>query len=191
MSAGKFGAGALLYPRCSNNETPEGAPSMKVFGIAGWSGSGKTTLLERLIPELTGRGLSVSVIKHAHHGFDLDRPGKDSFRHREAGATQVLMLSGERWVLMHELRGRGEPTLEEQLALLAPCDIVLIEGYKAASVPKIEIHRPSHGKPPLWPENPHVVAVATDADIECPLPRLPLNDAAAVAAFILAFEDAK
>lgn len=164
---------------------------MKVFGIAGWSGSGKTTLLERLIPELTGRGLSVSVIKHAHHGFDLDRPGKDSFRHREAGATQVLMLSGERWVLMHELRGRGEPTLEEQLALLAPCDIVLIEGYKAASVPKIEIHRPSHGKPPLWPENPHVVAVATDADIECPLPRLPLNDAAAVAAFILAFEDAK
>lgn len=164
---------------------------MKVFGIAGWSGSGKTTLLERLIPELTGRGLSVSVIKHAHHGFDLDRPGKDSFRHREAGATQVLMLSGERWVLMHELRGRGEPTLEEQLALLAPCDIVLIEGYKAASVPKIEIHRPSHGKPPLWPENPYVVAVATDADIECPLPRLPLNDAAAVAAFILAFEDAK
>lgn len=164
---------------------------MKVFGIAGWSGSGKTTLLERLIPELTRRGLKVSVIKHAHHGFDLDRPGKDSYRHREAGATQVLMLSGERWVLMHELRGRSEPTLEEQLALLAPCDIVLIEGYKAAAVPKIEIHRPSHGKPPLWPENPHVVAVATDADIQCPLPRLPLNDAAAVAAFILAFEDAR
>ncbi|ANQ84728.1 molybdopterin-guanine dinucleotide biosynthesis protein B [Azoarcus olearius] len=162
---------------------------MKVFGIAGWSGSGKTTLLEKLIPQFTARGLRVSVIKHAHHGFDLDRPGKDSFRHREAGATQVLMLSGERWVLMHELRDRPEPTLDEQLALLAPCDIVLIEGYKAAAVPKIEIHRPDFGKPPLWPDNPHVVAVATDADIACPLPRLPLNDAAAVAAFILEFTE--
>lgn len=163
--------------------------AMKVFGMAGWSGSGKTTLVERLIPVFTGQGLSVSVIKHAHHGFDLDRPGKDSWRHREAGATQVLMLSNDRWILMHELRGAPEPTLEEQLRLLAPCDLVLIEGYKAAAVPKIEIHRPAHGKPPLWPENPHVVAVATDAadgTLDCPLPLLPLNHPEAVAEFILA-----
>ena len=158
---------------------------MNVFGFAGWSGSGKTTLVEKLIPVLTARGLRVSVIKHAHHGFDLDKPGKDSWRHREAGATQVLMLSNDRWVLMHELRGAPEPTLEEQLRLLEPCDLVLIEGYKAASVPKIEIHRPSQGKPPLWPENAHVVAVATDADIDCPLPRLPINAPEAVADFIL------
>lgn len=162
---------------------------MKVFGMAGWSGSGKTTLVERLIPVFTARGLSVSVIKHAHHGFDLDRPGKDSWRHREAGATQVLMLSNDRWILMHELRGAPEPTLEEQLRLLAPCDLVLIEGYKAAAVPKIEIHRPAHGRPPLWPENPHVVAVATDAadgTLDCPLPLLPLNHPETVAEFILA-----
>ena len=158
---------------------------MNVFGFAGWSGSGKTTLVEKLIPALTRRGLRVSVIKHAHHGFDLDKPGKDSWRHREAGATQVLMLSNDRWVLMHELRGAPEPTLEEQLRLLEPCDLVLIEGYKAAAVPKIEIYRPSHGKPPLWPENAHVVAVATDADIDCPLPRLPINAPEAVADFIL------
>ena len=162
---------------------------MKVFGFAGWSGSGKTTLVEKLIPEFTARGLRVSVIKHAHHGFDLDKPGKDSWRHREAGATQVLMLSNDRWVLMHELRGTPEPTLDEQLRLLEPCDLVLIEGYKAAAVPKIEIHRPSHGKPPLWPENAHVVAVATDAanhaELDCPLPCLPLNEPQAVADFIL------
>ncbi|MGD9870294.1 MAG: molybdopterin-guanine dinucleotide biosynthesis protein B [Thauera sp.] len=164
---------------------------MNVFGFAGWSGSGKTTLVEKLIPVLTARGLRVSVIKHAHHGFDLDKPGKDSWRHREAGATQVLMLSNDRWVLMHELRGAPEPTLDEQLRLLEPCDLVLIEGYKAAAVPKIEIYRPSHGKPPLWPENEHVVAVATDAaagaELDCPLPRLPLNEPAAVADFILEY----
>lgn len=162
---------------------------MNVFGFAGWSGSGKTTLVEKLIPEFTRRGLRVSVIKHAHHGFDLDKPGKDSWRHREAGATQVLMLSNERWALMHELRGAPEPTLDAQLRLLEPCDLVLIEGYKAAAVPKIEIHRPAHGKSPLWPENPHVVAVATDAadpaDLDCPLPRLPLNEPARIAEFIL------
>jgi len=156
-----------------------------ITAVVGESGSGKTTLMERVIPLLTGRGLKVSVIKHAHHGFDLDKPGKDSWRHREAGAMQVLMLSNDRWVLMHELRGAAEPTLDEQLRLLEPCDLVLIEGYKAAAVPKIEIHRPSHGKPPLWPENPHVVAVATNAEIDCPLPRLPLDEPAKVADFIL------
>ncbi|THF67453.1 molybdopterin-guanine dinucleotide biosynthesis protein B [Pseudothauera nasutitermitis] len=160
---------------------------MKVFGIAGWSGSGKTTLLEKLIPEITARGLSVSVIKHTHHDFDIDKPGKDSWRHREAGASQVLLLGSQRWALMHELRGRPEPTLEEQLSLLQTVDLVLIEGYKASAVPKIEIHRPAHGKPPLWPDNDSVVAVASDVELaDCPLPLLPLNEPAAVAEFILA-----
>nr|MBL8454828.1 molybdopterin-guanine dinucleotide biosynthesis protein B [Zoogloeaceae bacterium] len=158
---------------------------MIVFGIAGWSGSGKTTLLEKLIPELTARRLRVSVVKHAHHGFDLDRPGKDSYRHREAGATQVLMLSGRRWVLMHELRDDPEPTLDEQLRLLAPCDVVLIEGFKAAAVPKVEVFRVANGKPPLWPDSPHVVAVATADAIEAAVPILPLDDAAAIADFML------
>jgi molybdopterin-guanine dinucleotide biosynthesis adapter protein len=163
---------------------------MKVFGIAGYSGSGKTTLIEKLIPIMTARGLRVSVIKHAHHGFDLDRPGKDSFRHREAGATEVLMLSGDRWVLMHELRGAPEPSLEEQLAILSPCDLVLIEGFKAAAVPKVEVHRAVHGKPPLFPDNPHVVAVASDGPVDTALPILPLNDPLPVAEFILGYHEA-
>ena len=158
---------------------------MKVFGFAGYSGSGKTTLIEKLIPRFTARGLRVSLIKHTHHDFDVDQPGKDSWRHRQAGAGEVLLTCDKRWVLMHELRGAPEPTLDEQLRLLEPCDLVLIEGYKAAAVPKIEIHRPSHGKPPLWPENPHVVAVATNAELDCPLPRLPLDEPAKVADFIL------
>ena len=161
---------------------------MKVFGIAGFSGSGKTTLIEKLIPAIRARGLRVSVIKHAHHGFDLDRPGKDSWRHREAGAREVLMLSGQRWVLMHELRGAAEPTLEAQLAILSPCDLVLIEGFKAAPVPKVEVFRPANGKPPLWPDNPHVVAVATDAAVDTPLPVLDVNDASAIADFILDYD---
>ncbi len=164
---------------------------MIVFGIAGWSGSGKTTLIEKLIPRLTGRNLRVAVIKHAHHGFDLDRPGKDSYRHREAGATQVLMLSNQRWVLMNELRDSLEPSLEQQLAMLADNDVVLIEGFKAAAVPKIEVYREANDKPALWPDNPHVVALATDDETDCPLPRLPLNDAEAVANFILNYSDNK
>lgn len=160
---------------------------MIVFGIAGWSGSGKTTLIEKLVPCFTSRKLRVSVIKHAHHGFDLDRPGKDSWRHREAGATQVLMLSSQRWVLMHELREDPEPSLEQQLELLAPCEVVLIEGFKAAAVPKIEVHRRENGKPPLWPENPHVVAVATNDAIECPRPLLPLDEPEAITRFILKY----
>jgi len=162
---------------------------MKVFGIAGYSGSGKTTLIEKLIPVFTARGLKVSVIKHAHHGFDLDRPGKDSYRHREAGATEVLMLSGGRWVLMHELRGVAEPSLEEQLAILSPCDLVLIEGFKAAAVPKVEVHRPDHGEPPLFPDNPHVVALASDGPVDTALPILPLNDPGPVADFILDYRE--
>lgn len=161
---------------------------MIVFGIAGWSGSGKTTLIEKLIPHFTQLGKVVSVIKHAHHGFDLDRPGKDSWRHREAGATQVLMLSEQRWVLMHELRDDPEPSLEAQLRLLAPCDVVLIEGFKAAPVPKIEVFRKANGKPPLWPESPNVVAVASDVDVHCPLPRFGLDDAPAMVDFILSYD---
>lgn len=114
---------------------------MKVFGIAGFSGSGKTTLIEKLIPEFRARGFTVSVIKHTHHRFDLDRPGKDSWRHREAGAEEVLVLSSDRWVLMHELRGTPEPTLDEQLAFMSEVDLVIIEGFKAAPVPKVEVHR--------------------------------------------------
>lgn len=158
---------------------------MIVFGIAGWSGSGKTTLIEKLIPQFTARDLRVSVIKHAHHGFDLDRPGKDSWRHREAGAARVLMLSSDRWVLMNESRGAPEPGLDEQLRLLEPSDVVLVEGFKTAPVPKIEVWREGHGKSPIWPENPNVVAVATSDPLDCPHPVLPLDDAAAIAKFIL------
>lgn len=158
---------------------------MKVFGFAGWSGSGKTTLIERVIPAITTRGLRVSVIKHAHHGFDIDKPGKDSWRHREAGASEVLLISDERWVLMHELRGAPEPDLAAQLACLSPCDLVLVEGYKSVQIPKIEVHRPSVGKPLQYPDNPAIVAIASDESLDAPLPQLDLNNPAAVAGFIL------
>jgi len=158
---------------------------MKVFGIAGWSGSGKTTLLERLIPQLTARGLKVSVVKHAHHGFDIDRPGKDSFRHREAGAIEVLLACNDRWALMHEQRDAAEPSLDELLARLSPCDLVLIEGFKQEPVPKLEVYRPAHGKPPLFGERSDIVAVATDGELATTLPVLPLNDSAAIADFVM------
>lgn len=157
---------------------------MKVFGFAGWSGAGKTTLIEQVIPRLVARGLRVSLIKHAHHAFDIDKPGKDSYRHREAGASEVLIASDKRWVLMHELRGAPGPTLDEQVALLSPCDIVLVEGYKAAPIPKIEVHRPALGKPLLHPADPHIVAVAADAPVSGPLPLLDLNRPDDVAAFL-------
>lgn len=158
---------------------------MKVFGIAGYSGSGKTTLLEKLIPQFTARGLKVSVIKHTHHGFDIDRPGKDSYRHRAAGAGEVLLACGDRWALMHERRGEAEASLDELLGRLAPCDLVLIEGFKQEPVPKLEVYRPENGKPPLFPERSDIVAVATDAEIATALPRLPLNDAGAIADFVM------
>ncbi|MDD3327994.1 MAG: molybdopterin-guanine dinucleotide biosynthesis protein B [Zoogloea sp.] len=158
---------------------------MKVFGFAGWSGSGKTTLIEQVIPCITGRGLKVSVIKHTHHAFDVDKPGKDSWRHREAGASEILLISDQRWVLMHELRGDPEPDLSAQLAIMSPCDLVLVEGFKSVQIPKIEIHRPAHGRPLLYPDNPAIVAVATDAQLNVPLPRLDLNAPATVADFIL------
>ena len=158
---------------------------MKVFGIAGYSGSGKTTLLEKLIPQFTARGLKVSVIKHAHHGFDIDRPGKDSYRHREAGATEVLLSCNDRWALMHERRDEGEISLDELISRLAPCDLVLIEGFKQEPVPKLEVYRPENGKPPLFPERSDIVALATDDGIETTLPKLPLNDVSAIADFVM------
>ena len=158
---------------------------MKVIGIAGYSGSGKTTLIEKVIPVLVGEGLRVSLIKHAHHRFDVDHPGKDSYRHREAGCAEVLVSSGTRWALMHELRGAPEPTLAEQLKRLSPCDVVIVEGYKREPIPKIEVHRRAAGAPLLHPEDAHVVAVATDEPLDTRLPQLPLDDAGAVARFMV------
>ena len=158
---------------------------MKIFGIAGYSGSGKTTLLEKLIPQFTSRGLKVSVIKHAHHGFDIDRPGKDSYRHREAGASEVLLSCNDRWALMHERRGEPDVTLDELLSRLAPCDLVLIEGFKQEPMPKLEVYRPENGKPPLFPERSDIVAVASDVALATSLPRLALDDVAGIADFVM------
>jgi molybdopterin-guanine dinucleotide biosynthesis protein B len=158
---------------------------MRVFGFAGYSGSGKTTLIERLIPRLVARGLRVSLIKHAHHAFDVDRPGKDSYRHRAAGAAEVLVSSAHRWVLMHELRGDPEPSLDDQLERLSPCDLVLVEGYKQAAIPKLEVHRPSLGLPLLQPGDPHIVAVAADAPVRASVPLLDLTDYDSVVAFVV------
>ena len=132
---------------------------MRVFGFAGWSGSGKTTLIEQVIPRLVARGLAVSLVKHAHHAFDLDQPGKDSHRHRQAGCSEVLVTSGVRWALLHELRGEVEMTLPQALDRLSPCDLALVEGYKAYPLPKLEIWRASVGKPLLHPQDAHIVAI--------------------------------
>lgn len=168
------------------------ASPMHVLGIAGWSGSGKTTLIETLLPCLIRQGVSVSTIKHTHHGFDIDRPGKDSFRHREAGAHEVMIASGQRWALQHEFRGQPEPEVTDLLARMAPVDLVLIEGFKRNRHPKIEVYRPALGKAPLFLEDESVIAIATDvpdaiAVQTAPpdLARLDLNDPDAVAGFIL------
>lgn len=159
---------------------------MRVFGLVGWSGSGKTTLMVRLLPELIGRGLRVSTVKHAHHDFDVDQPGKDSHRHREAGATEVMVASAHRWALMHEHRGVPEPGLEELLRQMTPVDLLLVEGFKRHAHPKLEIHRPSVGKPLICTEDPLVLAVASDEPIgELPVPRLELRDVRRIADFIL------
>jgi molybdopterin-guanine dinucleotide biosynthesis protein MobB len=158
---------------------------MRIFGLAGWSGSGKTTLLAALIPELAARGLSVSTIKHAHHDFDIDRPGKDSWRHRQAGAREVMVSSARRWALMHELRGDPEPSLDELVTRLGPVDVVIVEGFKRHPHPKLEVHRPSLGKPLLYPDDPHIVAIASDEAFATPLPLLSLADPSAIAGFML------
>ena len=159
---------------------------MRIFGFAGWSGSGKTTLIEAVVPRLTALGMKVSLVKHAHHAFDVDQPGKDSHRHREAGCSEVLVSSGVRWALIHELRGAPELTLAEVIARLSECDLVLVEGYKRAPIPKLEVWREMVGKPLLHPVDPHIVAVATDAPerLQSRLPAFALNDADAIATFI-------
>ena len=159
---------------------------MTLLGITGWSGSGKTTLLTALIPLLRAAGLTVSTVKHAHHDFDLDQPGKDSWRHRAAGAQEVLIAAGRRWALLHENHG-AEPDLADLVARLAPVDLVLVEGYKASPHPKLEVHRPALGKPPLWPGRPDIVAVAADTALPgCDRPVLPLADPPAIATWIAA-----
>jgi molybdopterin-guanine dinucleotide biosynthesis adapter protein len=160
---------------------------MKVIGLAGWSGAGKTTLLTRVIPHLRAQNLRVSVIKHAHHNFDVDKPGKDSWLHREAGAEEVLVSSGNRWALMHELRGAPEPLLPELLQKMARVDLVVIEGYKSEPIPKIEVHRAANGKPLLFPADPDIVAVAADVAVETALPTAHLDDIAAIAGLMRRF----
>jgi molybdopterin-guanine dinucleotide biosynthesis adapter protein len=158
---------------------------MKLIGLAGWSGAGKTTLLTRVIPHLGERGLRVSVIKHAHHAFDVDVPGKDSWRQREAGAAEVLVSSARRWALMHELRGADEPRLPELLAKMSRVDLVIIEGFKREPHRKIEVHRAANGKPLLFPEDTGVVGIATDIAVETTLPTAHLDDIEAIAAMML------
>jgi molybdopterin-guanine dinucleotide biosynthesis adapter protein len=156
---------------------------VRVLGIVGWSGSGKTTLLTKLIPLLRAQGLTVSTVKHTHHGFDMDRPGKDTYRHREAGAHEVLVAAGTCWALLHEVVGR-EPELPELLARMQPVDLVLVEGYKTHKFPKLEVYRTALGKPPIWPDQPNIVAIAADAPVSADRVVLPLNDPAAIVAWI-------
>jgi molybdopterin-guanine dinucleotide biosynthesis protein B len=159
---------------------------MRVFGFAGWSGSGKTTLIEALVPKLTARGWRVSLVKHAHHHFDVDHPGKDSYRHRMAGCAEVLVTSAARWALIHELRGAAEMTLAEAIARLSPCDLVMVEGWKRAAIPKLEVWREALGKPLLHPGDPNIVGVATDTPARpfASLPAFGLKDVEAIATFV-------
>jgi molybdopterin-guanine dinucleotide biosynthesis protein B len=159
---------------------------MNVIGIAGWSGAGKTTLLTRVIPCLTARGLRVSTIKHAHHAFDIDQPGKDSHTHRHAGATEVLVSSANRFALMHELRGNREWTLDALLEKLSPVDLVLVEGFKTLAHPKLEVFRAVVKKPPLHPEDENIVAIASDAPLEAKVPVVSLDDIEAVSDILVA-----
>jgi molybdopterin-guanine dinucleotide biosynthesis protein B len=158
---------------------------MKIIGIAGYSGSGKTTLIEKVIPLLVAEGLRVSLVKHAHHEFDIDQPGKDSYRHRHAGCSEVLVSSSKRWALIHELRDAAEMTLEELLKQLSPCDLALIEGYKGEPIPKIEVHRHNAQTPLLYPDDANVVAIVTDEPLDTFLPQIHIDDPAAVARFIV------
>ena len=157
---------------------------MKVIGLAGWSGAGKTTLLTRIIPHFLNEGLCVSVVKHAHHNFDVDVPGKDSWVHRQSGAAEVLVSSGRRWALMHELRGAPEPRLPELLKRMSPVDLVIVEGFKSEPHRKIEVHRAANGKPMLFPDDPGIVGIATDAELKTTLPVAHLDDIPAIAAMM-------
>lgn len=159
---------------------------MKIYGITGWKNTGKTTLTERLVAHFAGQGMVVATVKHAHHATEIDHPGRDSYRHRAAGAGQVIVASPVRWALMTELRGSAEPPLAELLGHLAPCDLVLVEGYKSAPHPKIEAYRHGLGRDLLAPQNPTIRAIASDAPVGLALPRFDLDDIAGIAAFILA-----
>lgn len=158
---------------------------MKIYGIVGYKNAGKTGLMERLVTEITGRGISVSTLKHAHHTFDVDHPGKDSYRHRQAGAQQVLLASGTRWALMSELRGAAEPPLADLLRLLSPVDLVLVEGYKRDAHPKVEAFRAVTGNPLIAPDDPTVRAVASNTALTLDRPVFDLDDTATIADFIL------
>jgi molybdopterin-guanine dinucleotide biosynthesis protein B len=161
---------------------------MRIIGLAGWSGSGKTTLVTRLIPHLTARGLRVSTLKHAHHGFDLDQPGKDSFMHRAAGATEVIVSSSRRFAILHELRGEPEWDLPALVAKMSPADLVLVEGYKRDPFPKLEIHRAANGKPLIHPDDPHIVAIAADIPLpDSKIPVVDLDDVGAIAELLIRF----
>jgi molybdopterin-guanine dinucleotide biosynthesis protein B len=159
---------------------------MRIIGLAGWSGSGKTTLVTKLIPRLLARGVKVSTLKHAHHGFDLDQPGQDSFMHRTAGATEVIISSAKRWAILHELREDPEWDLGALVAKMSPVDLVLVEGFKRDAFPKLEIHRAENGKPLLQPEDPHIVAIAADTVLpQAKVPVVDLNDIEAIADLLL------
>jgi len=159
---------------------------MRIIGLAGWSGSGKTTLIKKLIPRLIARGISVSTLKHAHHGFDLDQPGKDSFFHRTAGATEVIISSAKRWAILHELREQPEWDMAALVGKMSPVDLVLVEGFKRDAFPKLEIHRIANGKPLIHPEDPHIVAVASDTALpQAKVPVVDLNHTEAIADLLL------
>ena len=161
---------------------------MRIIGLAGWSGSGKTTLVTKLIPRLIARGLKVSTLKHAHHGFDLDRPGKDSFFHRAAGATEVIISSARRWAILHELREEPEWDLPALIAKMSPVDLVLVEGFKRDAFPKLEIHRAANGKPLIHPDDPHIVAIAADIALpQAKVPVIDLNNVEAIADLLLKY----
>lgn len=160
---------------------------MKIFGIAGWSGSGKTTLLAKLLPQLIGRGLSVSTIKHSSHNFEIDKPGKDSYVHRDAGASEVLIASARRWALIHENRAEPEAALETLIARMTPVDLLLVEGFKRYPHEKLEVYRQANGKPLLYPGDPKIVAVASDVPLpQCQLRAFGIDDVQAIADFIIA-----
>ena len=160
---------------------------MRVIGVAGWSGAGKTTLITRVIPVLMRRGLKVATVKHAHHEFDIDRPGKDSWLHREAGASEVAIVSSRRWAIVHELRAEAEPSLPDIMAKLAPVDLVIVEGFKRQAYPKLEVLRADTGKPPLYPDDNCVVAIASDVPLpQAPLPVVMLDDVEMIADILLA-----
>jgi molybdopterin-guanine dinucleotide biosynthesis protein B len=174
LYTGNLAAGRGSWPPALSARTLE---TMRIIGLAGWSGSGKTTLITKVIPILVGRGLRVSTVKHAHHGFELDHPGKDSFMHREAGASEVLISSAKRFALLHELREDAEWDLPDLLAKLAPVDMVLVEGFKRDAFPKLEVHRVANGKPLLHLEDAHIVAVAADTSLpQARVPVIDLND---------------